>query len=120
MVNVTISDVESLESKGWQSLSDEKKQALLDDAISERETLYTERIARTPTLKGDEDIFVKNLTAHKLELAEGGQQQSQSQTGGNTSYATGNPEDYLTLTRFGRTCLEHLDDRQSVGVVRTW
>jgi hypothetical protein len=120
MVNVTVSDVEALESKGWQSLDATKKQALLDDAERERGTIYSGRVARTPTLQGDEDIFVKNLAAHKWELAEGGEQQSTSQTGGNTSYSVANPETYLELTRFGRTCLDHLDDRQSIGIVRSW
>lgn len=113
-------DVEALEAKGWQSLTDLKKDSLLDDAKSERDTIYTARYARTPTLKGDEDIFIKNLAAHKWELAEGGEAQSGSQTGGNTSYNVGNPETYLELTRFGRTCLEHLDDRQSIGIARSY
>ncbi|AFH21550.1 hypothetical protein OSG_eHP4_00040 [environmental Halophage eHP-4] len=119
---VTVSDVEALESKGWQSLDSTTKQDLLDDAKAERDTLYSGRVARTPILDGDEEVFIKNLTAHKWELAEGGEAQSESQTGGNTSYnlANAEPREYLTETRFGRTCLEHLDQRQGIGIVRSY
>jgi hypothetical protein len=117
---VTVDDVESLANNGWQSLTDGKKQNLLDDAERERATIFSGRVSRTPTLQGDEDIFIKNLAAHKYELAEGGEEQSTSQTGGNTSYNVANPEGYLTLTRYGQTCLTHLDDRQSIGIVRSW
>lgn len=120
MVNVTISDVEMLSSKGWTSLTDDRKEALLDDAIQERETMYSGRTSRFATLQGDEDIFVKNLAAHKWELAEGGEPQSESQTGGSTSYQTSQSDDYLSLTRYGETAKRHLQDEQSVGIVRSW
>jgi len=117
---VTKSDVEKLDAQSWNSLTDSKKDALLSDAQTESQTIYSGRFARTPTLVGDRDIFVKNLAAHKWELAEGGQPNSESQTGGSTSYDTSPGDSYLEQTRYGQTCLEHLDDRQSIGIVRTY
>jgi hypothetical protein len=119
-MTVTIEDVEALDSKSWQSLTDEKKQQLLEDARRESRTLYTGQVARMPTLEGDKDIFVKNLAAHKWELAEGGESQSESQTGGSTSYQQSQADDYLTLTRFGETAKRHVRDEQSISIVRTY
>lgn len=119
---VTVSDVEALSSKGWQHLDSSKKTALLEDAQTERETLYSDRVGTIPTLEGDEDIFIKNLAAHKWELASGGEATSESQTGGSVSYntVTGDAINELAQTRYGRTCLTHLRDGQSIGIVTTW
>jgi hypothetical protein len=119
-VTVSVSDVEALDATSWQSLDQDKKQALLDDAKRELETMYRGDTARFPTLQGDEQVFIKNLAAHKWELAEGGEVNSANQTGGSTSYQTGNAEDYLTLTRFGTTCKRHIDSELSVGIVRSY
>jgi len=118
---VTISDVESLASKGWSQLNDTKKQDLLDDAKKERDTIYSGRVARTPILDGDETVFTKNLAAHKWELAEGGQAQSQNTQGGSVNYntVTGDIYEYLSLTNYGITCLEHVRDNQGIAMVRT-
>lgn len=117
---VTTDDVEDLDSTGWQSLSSSKKSALLADAETERDTMYSGRNSRYKTVVGDEDVFIKNLAAHKWELAEGGEAQSESQTGGSTSYQQGQSEDYLSLTRFGMTASRHLADEQSTSIVRTY
>ncbi|UXF49872.1 adaptor [Haloquadratum phage sp.] len=119
-MTVTVPDVEKLDATSWQSLDQDKKQALLDDAKRELETMYRGDTARFPTLQGDEQVFIKNLAAHKWELAEGGEPTSSNQTGGSTSYSTGNPEDYLSLTRFGTTCKRHIDSELSVGIVRSY
>jgi hypothetical protein len=117
----TISDVEALSSTGWSQLNDTKKQALLDDAIEETDTLYTDRYARLPTLEGSRSIFIKNLTAHKWEIAEGGEAQSESNQGGNVSYntVTGDAIQHLQQTRYGREALNHVRDRQGIGIVRS-
>lgn len=117
---VELQDVESLDSTNWDSLPDADKQDMLEDARTEADTMYSGRNARLPTVDGDRDIFVKNLTAHKWELAEGGEAQSESQTGGSTSYQSGTVEDYLSLTRYGQTAMRHLRDEQSIAIVRTW
>jgi len=117
---ITVSDVEALESKGWQSLDATTKQDLLDDAKAERDTLYSGRVARTPILDGDEDVFIKNLAAHKWELAEGGEASSEGGQGGSTSYVTGQADEYLTLTRFGKTALRHIRYDESIAIVRNY
>jgi len=118
---ITISDVEQLSSTGFTQLSDGRKQSLLDDAVRESETIYSGRMARTPTLDGDRDVFVKNLAAHKMELAEGGQAESENAQGGSANYTTGGGGDsYLDLTRFGRTAKRHIRNDESISIVRSY
>jgi len=121
MADPTVNDVEALSATGWNQLSNTKKQALLDDAITEADTIYTGRFARLPTLDGDRLIFIKNLAAHKWTLAEGGEAQSESNTGGNVSYntVTGDPLQDLAQTRYGRTALNHVRDRLGIGIARS-
>jgi len=118
---ITIADVEDLSSTGFTQLSDGRKQALLDDAKRESETIYSGRMSRTPTLDGDKDVFIKNLAAHKYELAEGGQAESENAEGGSASFTTGGGGDeYLDLTRFGRTAKRHVRNDESIGIVRSY
>jgi len=119
---VSVSDVEALDSQGWQQFDQAKKQALLEDARAERDTIFTEQVATLPTLDGDVDVFTKNLTAHKWELANGGEAQSESGTGGSVNYTFVNADqvsEYLSQTRFGRTARQHLRDEQGIGIVTT-
>jgi len=115
-----IEQVEYLSSTGWTQLSRERKSEAIRSAIAERDTLYTDRMSRLPTLDGDAEVFTLNLAAHKMELAEGGEAQSESGEGGSVSYTTGNVEDYLTLTRFGKTALRHVWEDSSISVVRSY
>jgi len=115
-----IEQVEYLSSTGWAQLSRERKAEAIRSAIAERDTLYTDRMSRLPTLDGDAEVFSLNLAAHKMELAEGGEAQSESGEGGSVSYTTGNVEDYLTLTRFGKTALRHVWEDESIAVVRSY
>lgn len=120
---VTVSEVESLSSTGWSQLPDAKKQSLLADAEAEANTLYSAQVATLPVIEGDRDVFIKNLAAHKWTLAEGGEATSESSTGGSVNYNLGNPNDtmmYLSQTRFGRTCIGNLGNRQQISIVRTW
>lgn len=120
MADPTIEDVEDLSSTAWTNLIDEKKQSLLDDAIRETETLYTEQQTTFPTLNGDREIFIKNLAAHKWTLAEGGEAQSESQTGASVNYntVTGEAINSLQQTRYGREALQHVRQRQGLGIQR--
>lgn len=115
-----IDQVERLSSTGWTQLSRERKAEAIRSAIAERDTLYNERMSRLPTLDGDAEVFTLNLAAHKCELAEGGEAQSESGEGGSVSYTTGNVEDYLTLTRFGKTALRHIWEDSSISIVRSY
>jgi hypothetical protein len=115
-----INDVELLSSTGFSQLSRDRKVRAIRDALGESETIYSGDMSRFPTLDGEAETFLLNLSAHKMELAEGGEPQSESGEGGSASYNQGNPEDYLDLTRFGRTAKRHIRNEESVGIVRSW
>ena len=115
-----IAQLERLSSTGWTQLSRDRKAEAVRLALSERDTLYSDQMSRLPTLDGDSEVFTLNLAAHKCELAEGGEAQSESGEGGSVSYQTGNVEDYLSLTRYGQTALRHVWEDTSISVVRTY
>ena len=113
--------VETLSSTGWTQLSDGRKDELIRQSLGERDTLYSDRMSRLPTLDGDAEVFTLNLAAHKWELAQGGEAQSESGEGGSTSYANGGAgEDYLQLTRYGKTALRHVWMDNSIAAIRTY
>jgi hypothetical protein len=114
-----IDQVSRLSSTGFTQLGRDRKAEAIRAAIGERNTLYTDKMARLPTLDGDAEIFLLNLSAHKLEIAEGGEATNESGEGGNASYQTGQVEDYLTLTRFGRTAKRHIRNEESLSAVRS-
>jgi len=111
---------ETASSTGWTQLSRDRKSEAIRAAISERDTLYSGRMSRLPTLDGDAEYFTLFLSAHKMELAEGGQAQSESGEGGSVSYDTGQVEDYLSLTRYGKTALRYVWEDSSISAVRTY
>jgi len=115
-----IEQVEYLSSTGWSQLSRDRKAEAVRNALSERDTLYSGDMSRLPTLDGDSEVFTLNLAAHKLELASGGQAQSESGEGGSVSYVSTSAEEYLSLTRYGETALRHVWDDSSISVVRTY
>jgi len=120
---VTTSDVEALSSTGWDQLNDSKKSEMLSIANSLIDGQLSRRQSNFSSLEGDRDEAVKWLTAHLWELAEGGESQSESSQGGNTSYntVTGEWQNSLTETRYGRILSDlYLRDRQSVAIVRTY
>ena len=114
--------VERQSSTGFSQLSDDRKDELIRAALGERDTLYSDRQSRLPTLDGDAETFSLLLAAHKWELAEGGEAQSESGEGGSVSYRGGNgaPEDTLASTRFGRQALSHVRDDESISIVRSY
>ena len=78
-------------------------------------------MSRLPTLDGDAEVFTLNLARHKWELAEGGEAQSESGEGGSVSYQGGGAgEDYLKLTRYGKTALRHVWKDSSIAAIRTY
>ena len=115
-----IDDVEDLSKTGWSNTSRSRKVSAVREAIAERDTLYSRRMSRLPTLEGDAEVFTNQLTAHKLELVEGGEAQSESGEGGSVSYQSGQVEDYLTLTRYGRTALRHIRSDESISAIRSY
>ena len=112
--------VEQLSSTGFTQLSDDRKDELIREALGERDTLYSGDMSRLPTLDGDAEVFSLNLAAHKWELAQGGEAQSESGEGGSVSYAATAGEEYLKLTRYGKTALRHVWLDNSIAAVRTY
>lgn len=115
-----IEQVDQGSSTAWAQLSRGRQAELIREAIGERETLYSERMSRLPTLDGDAEVFSLNLARHKWTLAEGGEAQSESGEGGSVSYQTGNVDEYLTLTRYGKTALRHIRMDESISAIRTY
>jgi len=120
MSDITVQDVQNLDAKGFTGITDARIESFIEDAERETDSMYSGRNSQFPTLVGDRDIFVKNLAAHKVVLAQGGEAQSESSSGGSTSYQQGQSEDYLTLTRYGETAKRHLRDEQSIAIVRNY
>ena len=120
---VTVSDVEKLSAKSWNQLPNDHKQALLEDAQSQANTIYSGQVSTLPSIEGDNDVFVKYLAAHLYELAEGGEATSENSAGGSVNYNLGNPnESYMSLsqTRYGRTCIGLLSGRSGISIIRSW
>lgn len=115
-----IDQVEDLSSTGWTQTSRSRKAEAIRSAIAERDSLYSERMSRLPTLKGDAEYFTLFLSAHKLELVEGGEAQSESGEGGSVSYQSGNVDEYLSLTRYGKTALRYIRNDESLSAIRSW
>jgi hypothetical protein len=117
---VTLEDVEDLSSVAWTQLTDNKKQSLLDMAERTINNQLSERHATFDTVEGDRDDAIRLLAAHKWELAEGGEAQSESSQGGNVSYntVTGEWQASLSETRYGRMLSDlYLRDRQGLAIV---
>lgn len=119
--DVTIGDVENLAKNGWVNLPTGKKEFLLSVAQREAKTIYSGRVATLPTVEGSEEDFTIYLTAHKWEMAEGGEPQSESGEGGSVTYnnAAGESFDTLTETRYGRDAKSYLRDDSQIGIVKT-
>jgi len=120
-MTITIADVEELDPTNWEQMDDGVKQESLDRARRLIDNQFSDKVATLPTLVGARDDALKLLTAHLIELAQGGEAQSESSEGGSVSYntVTGEAINSLSETRYGRELQDfHLRDRTSIGVVR--
>ena len=119
---VTVSDVEDWDSKSWSQLDSTKKSNLLDKAERYVSTVFDGRVATLSEIEGDRDDLITLVAAHFWELAEGGEAQSESATGGSVNYNTVTGEVYngLSETRYGRMALEYVRDESQIGIVRTY
>lgn len=117
----TVAEVESLSSTGWSSLETSKKEDLLDMAERQANDLHSGRVGTNAIIDGDKDDFIKLLAAHMYEIAEGGEAQSESSTGGSVNYntVTGEIPNGLSETRYGRQALEYIRDDSGIGFVTT-
>jgi len=120
-MSVTISDVDELDATGWQQMDDSVKQESLDRARRLLDNQFSDKVATIPTFVGSRDDGLKLLTAHLIELAQGGEAQSESSEGGSVTYntVTGEAINSLTETRYGREFQDfYLRDRLGIGVIR--
>ena len=118
---VTLSDVEELDAQGWQQIDDAVKQESLDRARRLLDNQFSDRVATLPTFVGSRDDGLKLLAAHLIEMATGGEAQSESTEGSSVTYntVTGETVDNLTETRYGRQFSDYyLRDRLGIGVIR--
>jgi len=121
-MTVTITDVEELDATGWSQMDDTVKQQALDRATRLLDNQFSDRVSTLPTFVGSRDDGLKLLTAHLIELAQGGEAQSESSEGGSVTYntVTGESIDSLTETRYGREFKDfYLRDRLGISVVRS-
>lgn len=120
MVTVTVTEIQEVYGEREPALSSSKKTALKDIAERLTQDVFGGRVARQSELEGNEEDFAKYLGAHLWEIAEGGEAQSQSQTGGsvNFQHLQTNVETTLSETRYGRLCQMMLRDQASVSIVR--
>jgi hypothetical protein len=119
---VTLGDVEELDAQGWQQIDTETKQESLDRARRLLDNQFSDRVATLPTFVGSRDDGLKLLAAHLIEMATGGEAQSESTEGSSVTYntVTGETVDNLTETRYGRQFSDYyLRDRLGIGVIRS-
>lgn len=120
---ITVEDVEKLNSKGWNQLNQDAKEYNLGRAKRKINGQFSRRQSRFSTIQGDQVDAAILLAGHIFELAEGGEAQSTNSQGGSVSYntVTGEVFESLSETRYGRELLsDYLRDRQSMGIVRTY
>lgn len=119
----SVSEVRLLSSTGWEgTYQDSEVQQFIDFAEREVKGLYGGRVSTLSETEGDLDDLIALVAAHKLELAEGGEAQSESATGGSVNYntVTGEVPNGWSETRYGRQALDYIRQMQSIGMVRTW
>ena len=118
---VEIADVQAVYGEQEPALDTQKKQELVDIAGRMRSDVFGGRVTRQAELEGNSDDFEKYLAAHLWQIAEGGEVQSESQTGGsvNFQHLQTNIETQLGETRYGRLCLMMLRNKASIGIVRS-
>lgn len=118
--NITVDDIRNYSTTDFKSVSDSKIQFHIDRAIRETEQIHNGRMATISIIEGDEQDFTELLAAHRVQLIEGGDPQSESAGAGDANYSIvqGNVESRLAQTKFGRQALEYIRNDQSYGVVR--
>ena len=118
---VTVDDVQAVYGENEPAIDEAKKQELVDVAERLREQVFGGRVARLSEIEGDTDDFTRYLAAHLWEVAEGGEVQNSSQTGGSVAFQhlQTNIESTLGETRYGRLCLMMMRTKASVGIVRS-
>lgn len=121
MVDITVKDVENVYGEQAPSLDTAKRKSLTAVAENLTEDVFGGRQTRQDEIEGDESDFTAFLAAHLWEIAEGGEPNSQSMTGGsvNVQHLQTDIESTLSETRFGRICLMMTRNRTNTAIVRS-
>lgn len=97
-----------------------KAEQLIEAAERMAQDLYGDAILFTSEQQGNAKDFVILLACHKWALREG-EPQSESQAGGSVTYntVTGEVQDSLSQTKWGREALGYLGDQPNISVFKT-
>jgi len=121
-MSIDLTDVERMDSTGWNQMEREIKEEQVDRARNLLDNQFSDKVSTLPTFVGNRDDGLKLLAAHLIEMAQGGEAQSESSEGGSVTYntVTGDAINSLTETRYGRQFNDyHLRDKLGIGVVRS-
>lgn len=118
---ISVSDVRETQGTDWQNFSDSEIQTWIDVADRLISNQFSDRITTLPNFEGNRDDGQRLLTAHFLELIEGGESSSDSQSGGSVNFNQANPNvmDGLTETRYGRQFRDFYLRSEGMAMVRT-
>lgn len=116
MADTTRPAVEDL--KPESGLTTGEKDALVEMANRFADDVFGGTVRTIGEVEGDDSDFKRLLAAHFWELAEGGEVQSESQSGGSLSYNVnpGNVEQSLDQTRYGRMARAYIRQGGQIGV----
>lgn len=112
----TVSEVE--DQYGPTDIPDADASNLIDQAERMDEDLFGENINFQSQRQGDKQDRVILLACHKWALREG-EPESESQAGGSVSYntVTGELQNSLTQTKWGREYLGYLRDQPNISII---
>lgn len=121
MVDITESDVDNVYGERTTAITSTKKQNLVSIAERLVDDIYAGQVGHIAIIEGNKEDFAKYVAAHLWEIAEGGETQSQSQTGGSVNYERMRRDfrNALNETRYGRQALQFIREDTSIAIVRT-
>jgi len=120
LADITVEDIRQYDAKEFTAIEDSQIQFHIERAIRETENIHDGRVSTMDIVDGNTQDFTELLAAHRVQLIEGGDAQSENSAGGDASYSIvqGSTESRLAQTKWGRQALEYLRNDQSIGVVR--
>lgn len=120
MVDISTSDVQAVYGDQSPSFDSAQQDQLVQIAQNITDDVFSGRVTHQSEVEGDREDFTAYLGAHLWEIAEGGEANSQSQSGGSVNYQhlQTNLESTLSETRYGRICLMMMRTKSSIGIVR--
>lgn len=121
MVTISTAGVQDVYGDQPPSFDSAQQGELVTIAETMTEDVFGGRVSRRNEIEGNEADFARYLAAHLWEIAEGGETNSQSQSGGSVNFGhlQTNIESTLSETRFGRLCLMMTRSNANTGIVRS-